>query len=86
MSDDEMIEEYLQIEYKDYVKRYKENYYDTNYSNYEKWLEEHDDEYGDLIVCANDSCMERVVQRKDANLIEDFGYVCHQCLEDGWGQ
>ena len=87
MKNEEIIEKFIQNEYADYVKRYKQNYYDVNYMNYEQWYKENEQEYNDLVVC--DNCGEVVESQyiTDNDFITEGGRlnICDQCIEDGYG-
>ena len=85
---EEKIEQYLQKEYQDHIKWYKKHYYDTNYSNYENWYKEREEEYSDLVIC--DSCSE-VVHEEDLinnDFITEGGAlkICESCRNDGYGE
>lgn len=80
---EEKIEQYLQKEYKEHIKWYKKHYYDTNYNNYDNWYKEREEEYSDLVVCA--SCNE-VIHEDYGKQTEHDGFICEQCLIDGYGQ
>jgi formylmethanofuran dehydrogenase subunit E len=76
------IETYLQEEYKKYVEEYKKNYYDVSYMNFDEWYRMHE-EYWYLMVCAN--CGE-IVPSDYGKQTEHDGFICEQCLNDGYGK
>jgi hypothetical protein len=82
MTQEERIEEYLQQEYKEYVKNYKTNYYDLSYMNFDEWYRLHE-EYHDLFICNN--CNE-VCSEKGTSELALQDCICEECMKNGYGQ
>jgi hypothetical protein len=83
MTQEERIEEYLQKEYKDYVRRYKDNYYDVNYMNYEAWCDY--EELHDMFVC--NQCLEVLPsEEKGTSELALQDGICKECMQNGYGK
>lgn len=83
---EELNEEFLnQIkeEYQIYVNWYKKNFYDIDYMNLDQWYKENEDIYNNAIKCNN--CGKYVSEDYGKRMPID-GFICEQCLNDGYGQ
>ena len=83
----EEFEVFLQSEYKEYTRNYKENYYDTNYLNYDNWYDTNKDYYSNYLKCENDGCQNKFVPSDYGRYVDSLGgFICQDCLNDGYGE
>lgn len=76
------LQDFIKTQYTEYVSWYKKNWYDVNYMNFDQWFEEEGQDYKNAIRCTN--CGEFAPENYGRNT--DDGFICEQCLVDGYGQ